>query len=340
VLRALTPESSRRFTERYGFRAPGGKSAAAHGIGTCNRVPLPGEMQPLLRNRPVPAQILLAIVVPALFGVLCGWLLGVNKTAYLIFSLLGILGGYAAGTEHKGAGQGALRGFVGGSLFGGFILLTNEVLDKKPKADLPDPKILLMAITIVLGIILGSLGGRTRAGYDEDQKKEPGPPFDLRLIKRSELIGFVGSAILLFSLFLNWFATSCDQHGMPKGCNQNSELHGMKGSFTAFETYKIMDWLLVAACAAPFILAYIIARGHELTWRPGEVTMIVGITAFALILVNGVILGRPGGDDPHNVDISIQIGYLIGLIGSLCIAFGGFVRQAEQIRGRKPPGVL
>jgi hypothetical protein len=68
--------------------------------------------------------------------------------------------------------------------------------------------------------------------------------------------------------------------------------------------------------------------------------MIVGITAFALILVNGIILGRPGGDDPRNVDISIEIGYWIGLLGSACIAFGGFVRQAQAIRGRKPPGVL
>ena len=157
-------------------------------------------------------------------------------------------------------------------------------------------------------------------------------------------LGAIGLArigpILLFSLFLNWFSTSCDTNGMPKGCNTHSELHGMKGSFSAFETYGILDILLVGACVAPFILAYIIARGHDLTWRPGEVTMIVGITAFALILVNGVILGRPGGDDPHNVEISIEIGYLIGLLGSACIAFGGFVRQAEQIRGRKPPGVM
>jgi hypothetical protein len=127
---------------------------------------------------------------------------------------------------------------------------------------------------------------------------------------------------------------------MPAGCNPNSALHGDRGSFSAFATYGILDWLLVAACAAPFILAYIIARGHDLTWRPGEVTMIVGITAFSLILVNGIILGRPVGDDPQNVDIGIEIGYWVGLLGSACIAFGGFVRQAQSIRGRKPPGVL
>jgi len=48
------------------------------------------------------------------------------------------------------------------------------------------------------------------------------------------------------------------------------------------------------------------ATGRELAWRPGEVTMIVGITAFVLILLNGIILGRPGGQNPHNVEIALQ----------------------------------
>jgi hypothetical protein len=304
-------------------------------------------MQPLLRDRPVPVQIISAIVLPAAFGALCGWLLGINKTAYLVFSLLGILGGYAAGAEHEGAGQGAIRGLIGGGLFGGLILLVNDALDKEPKADLPDPKIWLLAITVGLGVILGSLGGRARANYKEEERKRDDVPFDIRRVKRSELIGFLGAAILLFSLFLNWFSTSCATQAAAvaaerakTGCNWNSQLHDSYGSFTAFQTYGVLDYLLVAACVAPFILAYIIARGHELTWRPGEVTMIVGITAMALILVNGIILGRPGGDDPNNVDISIEIGYWVGLVGSACIAFGGFVRQAAGIRGRKPPGVL
>jgi hypothetical protein len=301
-------------------------------------------VQPLLRTRPVPVQLLLAVIVPAVFGAICGWLLGVDKTAYLVLSILALLGGYAAGTEHNGAGEGALRGLLGGTLFGGLILLTNDALDKAPKADLPSPKIWLLAITIGVGVVLGAMGGRARSNYVE-VAKQPGPPFDIRRVQRSEIIGFIGAAILLFSLFLNWFATSCatkaiaTSSGAGAGCNPNSRLHGKYGSFDAFTTYGILDWLLVAACAAPFILAYIIARGHDLTWRPGEVTMIVGITAFSLILVNGIILGRPGGDDPHNVDISIEIGYWVGLLGSACIAFGGFVRQSRGIRN-KPPGVM
>lgn len=296
-------------------------------------------MPTLLRTRPLPVQILLVVFVPAFFGAICGWLLGVDKTAYLVLSILALLGGYVAGTELKGAAQGALRGLVGGTLFGGAILIVNEAIGKTPKADLPHPKILLLAITVGVGVLLGALGGRARAKHVEEEKKE-GPAFNIKLIKRSELIGFAGAGVLLLSLFLNWFSTSCDASGMPKGCNPNSKLHGTRGSFNAFQTYGILDWLLVAACIAPFVLAYIIARGHELTWRPGEVTMIVGIVAFALILVNGVILGRPGGDDPSNVDISIEIGYLVGLFGSGMIAFGGFIRQASAVRSRKPPGVL
>jgi hypothetical protein len=286
----------------------------------------------------VPVQLLLAVFVPALFGAICGWLLGVDKTSYLVLSILALLGGYAAGTEHNGAAEGAVRGLIGGTLFGGAILLVNEALDKTPKADLPEPKIWLLAITAGIGTALGAMGGRARANHVEVEKKE-GPPFDIRRVQRSEIIGFIGAGILFVSLFLDWFATSCDENGMPKGCNPNSALHGDRGSFSAFATYGILDWLLVGACAAPFILAYIIARGHDLTWRPGEVTMIVGITAFSLILVNGIILGRPGGDDPQNVDISIEIGYWIGMLGSVCIAFGGFVRQSRGVRS-KPPGVM
>lgn len=137
----------------------------------------------------------------------------------------------------------------------------------------------------------------------------------------------VASGVLLGSLFLPWFGT---------GDNPNSAIEGQRGDFTAWEIFTTLDWLLVAACTAPFILAWIIARGHKLTWSPGEVTMIVGITAFALILINGVVLGKPG----DTVDVEFRIGYLVGLLGAVGICIGGFVRQSFYQRGRKPPGTL
>ena len=106
----------------------------------------------------------------------------------------------------------------------------------------------------------------------------------------------------------------------------------MRGEFTAFETFKYLDWLLVAACVAPFILAYIIARGHELSWKPGEVTMIVGMVAFALIVLNGLILGKPG----DTVDMKFEIGWFVGLLGALLLTIGGTLRQALPADAKKP----
>ncbi|MBA2793160.1 MAG: hypothetical protein H0U32_04075, partial [Thermoleophilaceae bacterium] len=105
---------------------------------------------------------------------------------------------------------------------------------------------------------------------------------------------------------------------------------------TAWETFPILRWLLVAAASAPFILSWIIMRGHKLTWQPGEVTMIVGITSFVLILCNGIILGRPG----NSVEIGLAIGYLVGLLASLGLAVAGFLRQSRYTAHRRPPGTF
>ena len=292
---------------------------------------------PLLRSRPLGVQVLLAGVVPAAFGAICGWLLGVNKTAYLILSVLAIGGGYFAGREHDGGREGAVRGFIGGTLFGGFILIVHEASDKEAKADLPKPAILLLAFTIVFGVILGAMGGRTRHRHEE-MSEEDKPGFDLNKLEWSEYLGFAGAAVLFGSMFLTWWSTSCvtGQNPQQTGCNPNSLLNGKRGDFNAFQTYGFLDILLVAACAAPFILAYILVRGHDLTWRPGEITMIVGMTAGALILLNGIILGKPG----EAIDLSFGVGYFVGLIGANMILAGGVLRQALYSGVRKPPGVF
>jgi hypothetical protein len=297
-------------------------------------------MPHLLRSRPVGLQFVLAGIVPALFGAVTGWMLGVNEIGYLVLSVLGIGGGYAAGLEHDGAGEGALRGVVGGALFGGFILLTHELIDTEPKAELPHPEIVLVAITTAFGVGLGALGGRRRHRHEVEgpKAKEERPSLDFKRLHWAEFIGFAGVAVLLASLFLPWFSTSCESIGpaTPDGCNPNSTLNGTRGEFNAFEAYKYMDILLVMACIAPFVLAYLVVRDTQLSWRPGEVTMIVGMVAAALIWLNGIILGRPG----DSVEISLEIGYWVGLIGANMILVGGALRQALGGRTRKPPGTL
>ena len=116
----------------------------------------------LLESHPPRLQLILAIVVPAVFGIVTGIFLGVSEIVYLVLSILGIGGGYMAGKEHIGASEGATRGFTGGILFGTFILAAHAVTGLERKAHLPEPEILLVVITTVFGIVLGALGGRSR----------------------------------------------------------------------------------------------------------------------------------------------------------------------------------
>jgi hypothetical protein len=142
----------------------------------------------------------------------------------------------------------------------------------------------------------------------------------------------MASALVLFgALFLPWFTT---------GDNPNSKINsahiGHSDSATAWQTFPILRWFLVAGCAAPFILSWIIARQHKLTWKPGEVTMIVGITTLVLILCNGIILGKP---EP-GIEIGFGVGYFVAILASLGMTVAGYLRQSFYTDARKPPGVL
>jgi len=123
--------------------------------------------------------------------------------------------------------------------------------------------------------------------------------------------------------------------GAP-GYPHTFERHCTTGDFSGFSAHSVLRWLLILGAIAPFILAWIIARGHALTWRPGEVTMIVGIVAFMLILCNGIILGKP---DP-GIEVGLGIGYFVGLLASLGLLGAGYLRQALYTTARKPPGVI
>jgi hypothetical protein len=116
----------------------------------------------LLRERTHGLEMVLVVVVPVVFGAITGVMLGISEPAYLVLTLLGILGGFLAGMEHEGALEGFYRGLLGGLLFGTAILTANGLAEEPPKAHLPDPAILLVVITAVAGAALGALGGRMR----------------------------------------------------------------------------------------------------------------------------------------------------------------------------------
>ncbi len=120
------------------------------------------KLPPLLNEHPRSVQVLLAVILPATYGAVTGYFLGVSEGTYLVLSILGVLGGIGAGFDHLGAREGALRGVLAGLIFGSSILIAHEIHGATAKAHLPEPAILLVVLTTLLGAAFGALGGYWR----------------------------------------------------------------------------------------------------------------------------------------------------------------------------------
>jgi hypothetical protein len=161
-----------------------------------------------------------------------------------------------------------------------------------------------------------------------------------RLDRNRVLLGGTASIILIISLFLlPWYSL---EHipAREAGANGDAFICGTDNySCTGFQTFPIMRWLLLAGALSPLILAWIIVRGHKLSWAPGEMTMVVGFAMIVLIGYNGII-DRPGSGIAE-IGVGLDYGYWIALLCTIAIAATGFLRsQAGQRRQRKAPGTV
>jgi hypothetical protein len=161
---------------------------------------------------------------------------------------------------------------------------------------------------------------------------------DTSKLGRSEIIGMVAAAVLVLSLFLEWYSLSTDPSVVQRGGDPENWACGVgDSSCSGWETFPILRWLLLAAAAAPFILSWIVIRGHALSWPRGELTAIVGLTAFVLIAYNGIL------DKPQDgLEISLAFGYWLALLASIGIFVSGGFRAVESGGGarRKPPATF
>ena len=155
-------------------------------------------------------------------------------------------------------------------------------------------------------------------------------------LSRMELFGIIAGAILVGSLFLEWF--SLDTGGVERDEADDWVCGEGNNSCSGFDTFPILRWLLIAAAAAPLILSYIVLRGHKLSWPRGELTAVVGLTAFVLIAYNGFI-DKPS---PNDIGVNLSYGYFVALLASLGIFFAGGFRAVDSGGGaqRKPPATF
>jgi len=143
-----------------------------------------------------------------------------------------------------------------------------------------------------------------------------------------ELVAMAGSVLLVGGLFANWY-DAVSPLAVLAG-------HRGLGSYSGWEAHKIIRFVLLVTAIAPFVLAYIVVRAHQLSWARGELTAILAIIAFGVILYVGVI-DRPG--DPAG-QIELDWGWYVALAGSALMLGGAALRSGEIERRRKPPGTI
>lgn len=144
----------------------------------------------------------------------------------------------------------------------------------------------------------------------------------------NELVAMFGGLLLGASLFADWYSV----------VSPLATLAGTTGlgSHSGWDAHRILRWVLVVMAIAPFVLAYIVARDHQLTWARGELTAVLSITAFGMLLYVGVI-DRPG--EPAG-QIELAWGWYVALLGSVLMLAGSARRTGETARRRKPPGTI
>jgi hypothetical protein len=144
----------------------------------------------------------------------------------------------------------------------------------------------------------------------------------------NELVAMLGGLLLAGGLFVKWY----------ESVSRLAEIGGATGvgTYSAWAVHGLMRWVLLLIAIAPFILAYIIARDHQLAWARGELTAVLAIVAFGLLLYVGVI-DRPG--DPAG-QIELEWGWYVTLAGAALMLVGAVSRSNETERRRKPPGTI
>jgi membrane protein required for beta-lactamase induction len=114
----------------------------------------------LLRDRPENTQVVLAVVVPLIFGAVVGVVLGTSASLYWILLGVASLGALLSGLEHEAVREAAGRGAVAGAMFGLGILAAHQLAGTDAKVSLGSFPPALILIDAVAGALLAALGCR------------------------------------------------------------------------------------------------------------------------------------------------------------------------------------
>ncbi|HEY3553163.1 MAG TPA: hypothetical protein VGK66_05685 [Solirubrobacterales bacterium] len=112
----------------------------------------------LLRERSENTQVMLAVIVPLLFGAVVGVVLGTSASLYWILLGVASLGALLSGLEHDQIKEAAGRGAVAGAMFGLGILAAHQLAGTDAKVSLGSFPPFLIVIDAIVGALLAALG--------------------------------------------------------------------------------------------------------------------------------------------------------------------------------------
>ncbi len=147
-------------------------------------------------------------------------------------------------------------------------------------------------------------------------------------LTRHELFALLGGMLLGAGVFAPWYDAVSRLASI--------DAYAGVGAHSAWDVHSILRWILLAIAIAPFVLAYVIARDHQLSWARGELTAVLAIAAAGLVLYVGVV-DRPG-EPPGQIELGW--GWYAAFAGSLLMVAGAALRTGETERRRKPPGSI
>jgi hypothetical protein len=150
----------------------------------------------------------------------------------------------------------------------------------------------------------------------------------VRRLTRDELVAVLGGVLLAGGLFAPWYDSVSPLAAIAGFAG--------RGAHSGWQVHDVLRWALLVMAIAPFVLAYIVVRDHELSWVRGELTAVLAITAVGLVLYVGVV-DRPG-EPPGQIELGW--GWYVALAGSALMLVGAARRTGEAERRRKPPGTI
>ena len=116
-----------------------------------------------------------------------------------------------------------------------------------------------MGITTAFGVGLGALGGHKREQLEKAGETDR-PYLDFHKLGMPELVSAIGAAVLVWSLWLPWFATSCDSHvarprppaATPRrSSTPRAAWTAAIGQFDAVEAFATLPLLIVILAFVP-----------------------------------------------------------------------------------------